>query len=343
VTTLAYWYPILAVERGGKWAARPDPLGFGDPYLTDIADYYVDLNTPSDLQWYASAPTVQTTPAQGGRVVRSYHAEKLRSFALVGGKGFQETHFQSGTGTTVTVATLSSTSMNRTVALAKSAVSTFSKMIGNDPHKVLSVLELPTGTIYAHELPNLALFSQDLWGYADPEHWIVHEIGHVWFYNTVGNYETETPWLDEGLADYLALIEMQTRLGDAAYNSNIRDSWNRFRQGYTYTPYRNGTPAGVTSGITATPYGSYANSYAHYYYNYLRPILMYHDLRQVLGNEKFFKFLRQYYTKNAQKTATRADLEQALTDVAPEGLQLLQVWLDLPNDKLIEGVKGRFQ
>lgn len=343
VSTLGYWYPILAVERDGQWVPRPDPLGFGDPYLMDLGNYVVEWNTPADLNWYTSAARVKETPATGGRVVHTYQAEKLRNFALVGGRKFQESRFETGTGTTVFVAALSPDALNRTLELTRSAVTTFNKTIGTDPYQVLNVLELPEGTVYAHELPNIAMFSKDLWSYPDPEHWIVHEIGHVWFYNSVGNYEAETPWLDEGLADYLSLIEMQTRRGDIPYYEHIKESWNRFRQGHTYTPYRPGTPAGITNGQSAVPYGSYPNSHAHYYYSYLRPILMYHDLRKELGDERFFKFLRQYYIKNVQHTATRADLEQALSDIDPQVLPRMQMWLDLPNDELIKQVKGRFQ
>jgi len=345
ISTLAYWYPILAVERDGHWEPRPDPLGFGDPYLMDLGNYVVEWNTPADIRWFTSAPWVQQSPAEGGRVIHTYQAEKLRNFALVGGRTFQESRFETGTGTTVLVGALSLDSLNRTLELARSAVKTFNETIGTNPYRVLNVLELPEGTVYAHELPNMALFSRDLWDYPgrDPEHWIVHEIGHVWFYNSVGNYEAETPWLDEGLADYLALIEMQKRRGDIPYYEHIKDSWNRFRQGYTYTPYRPGTAVGITDGQSAVPYGSYPSSHAHYYYSYLRPILMYHDLRKELGDERFFKFLRQYYVKNVQRTATRADLEQALSDIEPAALPRMKMWLDLPNDELIQQVKGRFR
>ena len=58
---------------------------------------------------------------------------------------------------------------------------------------------------------------------------------------------------------------------------------------------------------------------------------MYHDLRKALGDEKFFKFLRQYYLKNVERTATRRDLEQALADIDPNAVPLLKLWLDTPN------------
>jgi hypothetical protein len=343
VYTLSYWYPILGVERDGKWMPRPESLGFGDPYLMDLGTYQIELNTPAALKWYGSGAQTRQTPAADGRTVLSFAAEAVRNFALVGGSGFHQREFDTGTGTHVTVATLSDNRLDETTALARSAVKTYTEKIGLDPFPVLSVLELPKGTIYAHELPNLALFSQDLWGYDEPAHWIVHEIGHVWFYNSVGNYEVETPWLDEGLADYLALLDTETREGEEAYRAEIASDWERFSHNETYSPYKKGTPSGVKNGKTAVPYGTFATSQAHYYYSYLRPVLMYHDLRKYLGDERFFGFLRQYYTKNAGRTATRADLEQALADIDPKAVELLKLWLDTPNDELIGDVAGRFE
>ncbi|MBL0385402.1 hypothetical protein JJB07_01970 [Tumebacillus sp. ITR2] len=343
VATVCYWYPILAVERDGHWVPRPDSLGFGDPFLMDLGNYQVEWNAPAGFKWYGTGSKLSETTVEGGRVVSTWKADKVRNFALVGGRGFQETAFETGYGTHVVVATIDPARLAQTAELAKSAVSTYSDRVGIDPYPVLNVLELPAGTIYAHELPNLALFSQDLWGYDDPEHWIAHEIGHVWFYNAVGNYEAETPWLDEGLADYLSLIEIETRQGTDAYQAMIQGDWQRFKAGDTYSPYKPGTPAGVKNGETAVPYGTYPTSQAHYYYSYLRPILMYHDLRMQLGDEKFFKFLKQYYLKNVERTATRADLEQALSDIDPAMVARMKLWLDTPNDQLLGQVKAAFE
>ena len=69
---------------------------------------------------------------------------------------------------------------------------------------------------------------------------------------------------------------------------------------------------------------------------------MYHDLRKMLGDDKFFKFLRQYYVKNVERTATRTELEQALADIDPNAVPLLKQWLDMPNNDLIKQVAERF-
>lgn len=342
VATVSYWYPILAVERDGAWMPRPDGLGFGDPYLMDLGTYSIEWTAPSGMQWFGTGQKSSEAPLADGRTVSTWWAEKVRNFAFVGGTGFHVAEFDTGTGTHVYVGSQDRTNLQRAYELARSAVGTYAAKIGTDPYPVLNVLELPQGTVYAHELPNMALFSRDLWTYKDAEHWITHEIAHAWFYNAVGNYEVETPWLDEGLADYLSLIEREARLGTDAYVAAVKEAWGRFRQNQTYSPYPAGTPSGAKNGETALPYGSYGSSQAHYYYSYLRPVLMYHDLRKALGDEKFFKFLRQYYVKNVERTATRTDLEQALEDIDPNAVPLLKLWLDTPNNDLIEQVEGRF-
>lgn len=342
VATVSYWYPIVGVERDGEWMHRPDSLGFGDPYLMDLGNYQVEWQSTAASRWYSSGVLVEEKKLENGKKLMKYTAEKVRNFALVGGAGFHETSYKTEKGMKVTVATVTEADLPRTLALTRSAVQTYSEKIGTNPYPTLSVLELPKGTIYAHELPNLALFAQDLWSYDDPEHWVVHEIAHAWFYNAVGNYEVETPWLDEGLADYAALLDKERRIGVSAYQEHIQDAWSRFAQNYTYSPYRFGTSNRVKTGKSAVPYGTYHTSQAHYYYTYQRLVLMYHDLRRQMGDDRFFKFLQQYYLKNAGTTATRADLEQALADIDPQAVELLKLWLDTPNDELIPQVSGRF-
>ncbi|ASS73822.1 hypothetical protein CIG75_01760 [Tumebacillus algifaecis] len=342
VATASYWYPLVGVERDGEWMKRPQSLGFGDPYLMDLGNYEVEWQSGAALKWYTSGQLVSEQSLEDGQKLLRYRAQKVRNFALVGGAGFQETTYRTEKGLSVTVASVAAANLPRTLALTRSAVETYSEKVGTNPFPVLSVLELPPGTIYAHELPNLALFSEDLWGYDDPEHWIVHEIAHAWFYHAVGNYEVETPWLDEGLADYAALLDAERRDGAAAYQAKIDDAWKRFANQYTYSPYKYGTPNRVKTGKSAVPYGTYQTSQAHYYYSYQRPVLMYHDLRQRLGDEQFFKFLQQYYLKNVGRTATRSDLEQALTDIDPQAIAVLNLWLDTANDELIELVQDRF-
>lgn len=342
VATASYWYPIVGVERNGEWMKRPETLGFGDPYLMDLGNYRVELTTPGAFKWYSSGVQTGEQKLEDGRKVLTFQAKKVRNFAMVGGAGFAETTYRTEEGMSVTVASVAKADLGRAVELTRSAVKTYSERIGTNPYPVLSVLELPAGTIYAHELPNLALFAQDLWDYDDPEHWIVHEIAHAWFYNAVGNYEVETPWLDEGLADYAALLDMERREGLGAYQARINDAWKRFANNYTYSPYKYGTPNRVKTGKSAVPYGTYQTSQAQYYYTYQRMVLMYHDLRKLLGDEAFFKFLKQYYLKNAGRTATRADLEKALADIEPKAVGRMKMWLDTPNDELIEMVAGRF-
>lgn len=342
VATVSYWYPIVGVERDGEWMERPATLGFGDPYLMDLGNYQVELTTPGNLKWYASGLQTGEKKLEGGRRALTFEAKKVRNFALVGGAGFVETKYKTPAGLSVTVASVSKADLGRAEALTRSAVATYTERFGRNPFPVLSVLELPAGTVYAHELPNLALFAQDLWTYDDPEHWIVHEIAHAWFYNAVGNYEVETPWLDEGLADYAALLDTERREGTGAYQGRINEAWKRFAHNYTYTPYKYGTPNRVKTGKSAVPYGTYQTSQAHYYYTYQRMVLMYHDLRKVLGDDAFFKFLQQYYLKNAGRTATRADLERALADIEPKAVGRMKMWLDTPNDELIGQVAGRF-
>ncbi|BCJ87650.1 M1 family aminopeptidase [Effusibacillus dendaii] len=342
VWSLTYWYPILAVWQNGNWIPRPHPYPFGDPFLMDLADYQVRLKYPSHFKWYTSG-TLVSAESQGNQSFSEWKADRIRNFALIGGTGWHETSWQTSEGVKVAVAVRNESNLQKLKTIVDNAVKTYTIRFGNDAYPSLSVLEMPTGTTFAHEYPNLALFSDDIWNWKNGEHWIAHEIAHAWWFSSVGTYKALNPWLDEGLADYSALLYTERTDGAAAYRQMIADDWALFRDGKSYAPNRYGTPVQVTGQPADQPYMNFTNETTYYYLMYLRPVLMYHDLRSVLGDQKFFNFLQQFYLKNRLRTVNRQNLEQALTDVDPNALPLLRLWLDTPNEQVIAQVRGRFE
>lgn len=341
VWSLTYWYPILGVREKGEWIPRPHPLPFGDPFVMDLASYHVRLKHPTDYTWYTSG-VLQTTKTNNGITTSEWSAHDVRSFGLVGGTGWKDSVFQTPEGVNVTVAVQHPDRLSQLTSIAQKAFAVYTHRFGKLTSPSFAVLEMPTGTVFAHEYPNLALFSSDIWDWSNGEHWIVHEIAHAWWFSSVGTYKAMAPWLDEGLADYAAYLYEEETAGKEAYQQAIARNWQLFRDGKSYAPHQYGAPVHVNGQPLAQPYANFTNEADYYYLMYLRPVLMYHDLRNAMGDQKFFDFLQQFYLKNMQTTTTRQRLEEALQDVSPDALPRLKMWLDTPNEELIEKVKTRF-
>jgi hypothetical protein len=83
----------------------------------------------------------------------------------------------------------------------------FGLMYGKYPYDVLTVVDPPFGGYEAGgmEYPTFITAGTDYWPgkyKQDPEHVIVHEFGHQFWYALVGNNEFEEAWLDEGFNSY---------------------------------------------------------------------------------------------------------------------------------------------
>ncbi|MFC4769425.1 M1 family aminopeptidase [Effusibacillus consociatus] len=341
VWSLTYWYPILGVRDKGAWIPRPHPHPFGDPFLMDLSSYQVRLKHPQDFVWFASGALVSST-IENGMAVSEWKADSLRSFALIGGSGWDVATWRSPEGVDVKIAVRNPRHLPELKTLAEAAVKTYTKRFGALAYPYYSVVEMPTGTVFAHEYPNLALFSQEIWNWTNGEHWIAHEIAHGWWFSSVGTHKALDPWLDEGLADYASLLYNEAKYGRDAYNEAIARYWTMFRDGKSNAPHSFGRSVNVQDESADQPYANFSNEADYYYLMYLRPALMYHDLRMSMGDPKFFDFLQQFYLKNRKSTVTRADLEESLSKVDPHALPRLKLWLDAPNKELIEHVKTRF-
>lgn len=342
VWSLTYWYPILGVRQNNAWIPRPIPHPFGDPYLMDLSSYQVELKYPANFRWYTSG-TLVSTQNENEIATSIWKSDNIRNFALIGGTGWNETKWKTEDGIDVTVASRKPQQSAKLQSITETAVKIYTKRFGSLAYPSFSVVEMPAGTVYAHEYPNLALFSEDIWNWTSGEHWIAHEIAHAWWYSSVGTYKALMPWLDEGLAEYSALLYLEAESGSEAYKETINRNWSLLRDGKSYAPHHPESPIKVWQGKTDQPYANFDNEIDYYYLMYLRPQLMYHDLRVSMGDKKFFDFLQQFYLKNRNKTATRGQLEEALKQVDPSQLDLLKMWLDAPNAELVEKVKERFK
>lgn len=132
------------------------------------------------------------------------------------------------------------------------------------------------------------------------ENLVAHEIAHQWFGDSVTEATWADLWLSEGFATYFAGLFIEKYEGDAAFRDYMRDAAEQY---FKYQK-RNNTP--IHDRMTENLMSLLNPN------NYEKGAWVLHMLRRQLGDEAFFKGLRNYYNDHASANATTEDLRKAL-------------------------------
>lgn len=120
---------------------------------------------------------------------------------------------------------------------------------------------------------------------------VVHEVGHQWFYNLIGNDQLDDPWLDEALAQFATLQYFANEYGpsgEAGFRSSLEGRWARVENA--------NIPIGLpVAGYTGSEYGAIV---------YGRGPLFFVTLQKEMGLEPFETFILEYTHSLAWDIAT---------------------------------------
>jgi hypothetical protein len=202
----------------------------------------------------------------------------------------------------------------RQLQLVAPALGWFSQRIGAYPFDTYMIAEmgvpLDPSDNYAQEYP-MAYFIPTSWlslGTA-PGTWEwytpVHEVGHQWFYSTVGNNQLEDPWLDEAMTTYITTEYVRTNFPD-----QYSRSWASMTAGAT-------SAMPVSSGV----YSGFANENQYTYSVYDSGVVMLGKVRQAMGDADFYAALQDYYTTFKFQRARPIDLTTILQKHSKADLQ----------------------
>jgi aminopeptidase N len=129
---------------------------------------------------------------------------------------------------------------------------------------------------------------------------VSHEIAHQWFGDSVTESTWADLWLSEGFATYFAGLFIQKYDGEDAFRDYMRNAAERY---FAYEKQR-------SSPIHDTETQDLMRLLNPN--NYQKGAWVLHMLRERLGDEAFFRGLRDYYNAHAQANATTEDLRDAL-------------------------------
>ncbi len=138
---------------------------------------------------------------------------------------------------------------------------------------------------------------------------VAHEIAHQWFGDSVTESTWADLWLSEGFATYFAGLFIEQYENEDVFRAYMNDAAVRY---FTYERKRN---APIHDTETQDLMKLLNEN------NYEKGAWVLHMLRRRLGDEAFFKGLRDYYNSHREANATTEDLRRALENSSGKNLK----------------------
>ncbi len=293
------WYPYVPprTEESG-WLVHA-PAKVGEHLVYDSADFVVRIqleNAPNELQIAAPAPAAR----EGQTLVYQFKAARRFSWSASEHYNVVESVVQD-VALSAYVFPEHRPAGLAALNLIGDALGIFQELFGPYPYESLAIVEaqFPDGL----ESDGLFFLSEAFFeNYSEGRQNFlstlsVHELAHNWWYGAVGNDQALEPWLDEALSIYSEALFYEMAHPD------LLDWWWQFRV-LDYSP--EGT---VASSIYE--HDSFA-SYVHAVY--FRGALFLNEMRQLMGEEAFFAFLRDYRDLGDNRILTGEDFFRLLID-----------------------------
>ena len=319
---IANFYPIACMYENGNFVIDSYHYN-GDPFYSEVANYNVNLNVPSNL---VLATTGSITNKQVSDDTTNYNIKALtvRDFAMVLSDKFNVVSDKVG-DTTVNYYYYNNQYPNEAIRASVDSVNTFNKLFGKYPYSTLSVVE----SDFVHggmEYPNLVLISDMVDVQSDYINVIVHEIAHQWWYGIIGNNEFNYGWLDEGLTEYSTILFYNE---NPSYNVNTKELIKNTTNSYVtfvdvYTKVFNSVDTSMNRKLN-----EYNNESEYVYIAYVKGMLMFDSIKDVLGKDKFIKCLQTYFEDNKFKIATPDSLIEVFCKGAKCNLRpVFESWIN---------------
>ncbi len=293
------WYPMIVPYQPGQGWILHNPWFYGEHLVYDLADFDVTVTFTdgANPQIAASGAEVDApltgTPEPGKP--RHFILEQGRTFALSMSDYFKVATRQVGDVTVYSyyfgAYDAPGEAMLQTTV---EALNTFSEKFGPYRHRTMTAVQGDFND--GMEYSGLYFISRDYFNLYDntPKNYLViiaaHETAHQWWFDSVANDQAMEPWLDEALSTYSEHIYYET-----VYPELVDWWW-----GYRYFEFQKEgyVDTSIYDGGGQRPYWDKV---------YLTGARFLEGLRKQVGDEIFFKFLKDYYTQYLGKRATGAD------------------------------------
>lgn len=315
---LTNFYPVACVFENGKfYESVYYPVG--DPFYLECSNYKVRLSVPSNYVVASSLAPISTVWS-ADKTEYNYEREKVRDIAFILSKNYSVLE-KTCNGVSVKYYYYGDKTPEKTLETACSSLAFFSDKYYKYPYAEYVVAE--GDFIYGGmEYPCLSLISSSVSNdYRD--YVVAHETAHQWFYGILGVNQNEIGFLDEGLT------ELSTAL---------------FLSSYTDTPLKNYIEKAVNSylsirealvylGNTRPPImernlKDFSSEAEYVMIAYNRSQIAFNEVRETLGDAKFYKFIKNLIKENAYKNVTLKEFEKALNKASKNAVKVFNSYVN---------------
>jgi len=318
VLAMAHFYPQLAVYDADGWQTAAPSLE-GDVTYGDSSFYIVELTAPADQVIVATGVETESTTA-GDQQTITYAAGPVRDFYAVMSNDYIKQSQTVGETTINSYAPAAyGTGSAQALASGAAAMEYFSTQYAPYPYTEMDIASTPTLALGV-EYPGLFVLTNKIYEdgrYANYlEGTTIHEMGHQWFYNLIGNDQLNEPWLDESLTQYITMRQFENLYGQDGWD-NTYNSFDYRWSTVNYEAIPIGQPVSVYEG---------GNAYSGIIYG--RGPIFVAALEEAMGRDVFDDFLRDYFaiyswdTANTEEFKTLAE-EHCGCDLTP----LFEEWI----------------
>lgn len=297
---LANFYPIACVYENGTFVTNPYHAN-GDPFYSDISNYCIDITLDNQYIVASTGDKIDEKTNENMKTI-TYTANLVRDFALVVSDKF-EVLTSKVDGTTIEYYYFNDANAENSLKAGCDSIKTFSKLFGNYPYKNFCIVQ----NNFIHggmEYPNLVMISSSIEDPTDYINVIVHETAHQWWYGIVGNDEYKFPWLDEALTEYSTILFYDNNEGYNLTHETMIET-NTSNYSLFINVYED-----VLGKIDTSmrPVNEYDTEPEYTYCTYVKGVLMFESLYQIVGKDKFIKSLQSYFEENKYSNTTPENL-----------------------------------
>lgn len=277
---------------------------YGDPFVSECADFKVSLTAPAEYVAAASGKEVNREQSDG-KVTLFYELDLARDFAIVLSKDFK-TMEKDVNGITATAYYCGDEAPETAFNAACESLEYFSSAFGEYDYTTYSVA-FTSLSVNGMEYPALVMIDEDL-EEADGAYTAVHETAHQWWYAAVGSDQINLAFQDEGLAEYSALCFFENNPAYGFTRTALLGTAIKSYRGYfsVYSQLFGDADTSMEKRLD-----SFAGEYEYVNIAYNKGLLLFESLRAAMGDKKFFTALKNYYSEANGKIATREDLVAA--------------------------------
>jgi len=318
---LGNWYPIAAVYDKEGWNLDKY-FAIGDPFYSDSSNYTVKIKAPKEYTIAASGNLIKEEEENNNKVWE-FQGNNMRDFAFIANNNFLvEEQIFNGTVVKSYYYKGDEEKGKEALEVGVNSIKIFNEKYGEYPYPSYSIVEtvFPSGMEY----PGLIYISDEYYNnYSNSDRLsivIAHETAHQWWYSLVGNDQIDEAWLDEGFATYSESIFIE--------NSLTAESGKTYFVDNVQYRHDKAISEDIIDGVVVRSLNEFENWNDYGSTVYTRGAVVLNELRNKLGDETFFKIMKEYFKEYEFKIATTDDFIKVSENVSGQELDdFFNTWL----------------